>query len=92
MEIILESGEEMKEPTKEAIIGKFEQILNGKISREEVSDWASEFIMHDEPVINDNTVWKLLKLASGVDLKVSPDEYLHIEQDIKDWIDKYTIR
>ena len=48
--------------------------------------------MQVEPNITDEIVWELLQIVSGVDLKDSPDEYLHVEQDIKDWIDKYTIR
>ena len=92
VEIISESGEKMRQPTKEEIISKLELILQGTISREEVADWASEYVMQDEPNITDEIVWELLQIVSGVDLKDSPDEYLHVEQDIKDWIDKYTIR
>ena len=82
----------MRQPTKEEIISKLELILQGTISREEVADWASEYVMQVEPNITDEIVWELLQIVSGVDLKDSPDEYLHVEQDIKDWIDKYTIR
>ncbi|MCA1063034.1 DNA-binding protein [Rossellomorea sp. AcN35-11] len=82
----------MRQPTKEEIISKLELILKGTISREEVADWASEYLMQDELNITDEIVWELLQIVSGVDLKDSPDEYLHVEQDIKDWINKYTIR
>lgn len=82
----------MEQPTKEQIINKLKLILQGKLSREEVADWASEYVMQDEPNISDETVWELLLVVSGVDLQDSPDEYLHVEQDIKDWIDKYSTR
>jgi hypothetical protein len=90
MGIILESGEKMRQPTREEIIDKLKMILLGKLTREEVADWASEYVMQDEPNISDETIWKLLKIVSGVDLKDSPDEYLHVEQDIIDWINKYS--
>lgn len=90
MGIILESGEKMSQPTREEIIDKLKMILLGKLTREEVADWASEYVMQDEPNISDETVWELLQIVSGVDLKDSPDEYLHVEQDIIDWINKYS--
>ena len=80
----------MGQPTKEEIINKLKLILEGKLSREEVADWASEYVMQDEPSISDETVWELLQVVSGVDLQNSPEEYLHVEQDIKDWIDKFS--
>lgn len=92
MEVIKESGEKMGQPTKEEIINKLKLILQGTLSRKEVADWASEYVMQDDRDISDETVWELLQVVSGVDLQDSPDEYLHVEQDIKDWIDKYSIR
>jgi hypothetical protein len=80
----------MRQPTREEIIDKLKMILLGKLTREEVADWASEYVMQDEPNIPDETVWELLQIISGVDLKDSPDEYLHVEQDIIDWINKYS--
>jgi F420-0:gamma-glutamyl ligase len=90
MEIILESGEKMRQPTKEEIIDKLKMILQGKPTREKVADWASEYVMQDEPNISDETVWGILQIVSGIDLKDSPDEYLHVEQDIIDWINKFS--
>ncbi|WP_071461328.1 DNA-binding protein [Bacillus massilinigeriensis] len=80
----------MGQPTKEEIINKLNMILQGKLSREDVADWASEYVMQDEPNIVDDIVWDFLQVVSGVDLKDSPEEYLHVEQDIKDWIKKYS--
>lgn len=77
------------QPTKEELLSKFRSILQGSLSREEVADWASEFVMQDEPIVTDDDVWELLNLASGVDIKDSPDEYLHVEQDIINWINKF---
>ncbi|MFV9511283.1 DNA-binding protein [Tepidibacillus sp. LV47] len=80
----------MRQPTREEIIDKLKMILSGQLTREEVADWASEYVMQDDPNISDETVWELLILACGVDLKDSPDEYLHVEEDIIDWINKYS--
>lgn len=79
------------QPTKEEILSRFKLILQGRISREEVADWASEYVMQDSPDITDETVWDLLLIACGVDLKDSPDEYLHDEQNIKGWIKEFSV-
>lgn len=79
----------MIQPTKEEAINKLSLILQNKLSREEVADWASEYVMHDDPDIHDDIVWDILIIISGVDLKNGPNEYLHVEQDIKNWINEY---
>ncbi|PLR77510.1 DNA-binding protein [Bacillus sp. V3-13] len=79
----------MEQPTVKDIIEKLELILKGKLSREEVADWASEYVMADDPSISDEVVWEFLQIVSGVDLKDTPDEYLHWDPDIIQWINKY---
>jgi hypothetical protein len=37
-------------------------------------------------------VWKCLDVVAGIDLKDSPSEYLHNEQDIKEWITRFQRR
>lgn len=79
------------EPTKEEVLNRFKLILQGTMSREEVADWASEYVMQDSPDVTNETVWDLLLIACGVDLKDSPDEYLHDEQNIKHWIKEFSV-
>ncbi|MCR8842725.1 hypothetical protein NQ117_03445 [Paenibacillus sp. SC116] len=50
----------MGTPTTEHIIYKLKMILDGKLEREEVSDWASEYVMQDQPNITDEKLWELL--------------------------------
>jgi len=90
VETILAISGKTRRPTKEEVVDKLKMILQGKLTREEAADWASEYVMQDEPNISDETVWELLQIVSGVDLKDGPDEYLHVEQDIIDWITKYS--
>jgi len=60
------------------------------MTREEVSDWASYYVMADDPTIDDEIVWELLITISGIDILDSPTSYLHSEVDIKDWINQAT--
>ncbi|MGZ4161056.1 MAG: DNA-binding protein [Neobacillus sp.] len=80
----------MNQPTVSDIIDRLKSVLNGEMTREEVSDWASYYVMADAPTINDEIVWDLLKIISGIDILDSPTSYLHNEEDIKDWIKQAT--
>ena len=56
MNIINGNGKQMKKrgrPNKNKINNKLKLILQGKLSREEVVDWASEYVMQDESNISE---------------------------------------
>jgi len=79
----------VNEPTLEEIINKLKQVLDGKISREEVSDWAMGYLNNDELKVNNLNSWELLKVVGSIDLFLAPDEYMYDENDIKSWINEY---
>lgn len=79
----------MKEPTMAECLKKAGLILNGQAEREEVSDWASEYVAADDPAVEDETVWEMLIYLSGFDLKDSPDSYLHTIEELRDWVQEY---
>lgn len=93
MEITLESGDDMDKPTVEEIIKQLNLVLEGSLTREEVSNWAEywtrKFI--DEQGLSEYNllVWKYLDVVSGVDLKDSPTSYLHTDEDIMEWIQSF---
>ena len=76
----------MNQPTVREIIDRLKLVLNGELTRDEVSNWASYYVMADEPTVDDEIVWELLKIICGIDTLVSSTSYLHNEEDIKDWI------
>jgi hypothetical protein len=80
----------MNQPTVREIIDRLKLVLNGELTRDEVSDWASYYIMADEATIDDEIVWDLLKIICGIDILDSSTSYLHNEEDIKDWIKQAT--
>ncbi|WP_313902629.1 MULTISPECIES: DNA-binding protein [Bacillus] len=64
------------------------------MTREQVSDWAENYVSSDDPEIDDDQVWDMLVLLSGIDLKDSPNSYLHYSylhsvDDLNDWLEKY---
>lgn len=77
----------MKQPKKEEVIKELEKILLQESKREEIADWAMEFIEDDDLEITDFNAWELLKTAGGVDVIKSPEEYLYSHEDIRKWIE-----
>ncbi|CAM2955171.1 DNA-binding protein [Bacillus spizizenii] len=54
-----------------------------------MSDWAGTYVYADDPEAADDRVWDMLILLSGIDLKDSPETYLHSTDDLNDWIKQY---
>ncbi|WP_346243230.1 hypothetical protein MKZ19_11405 [Shouchella clausii] len=80
----------MKEPTKNEIINKLKLVLQNKLTKEEVADWASKYVMTYDHLVTDLAVFKFLIVVSGLDTLESPGEYMYDDSDIKDWINKYS--
>ncbi|AFQ43924.1 hypothetical protein [Desulfosporosinus meridiei] len=83
----------MIKPTLEDIIEKLELVDEGKLSREEISNWAertSQFFESEGTLSEkDISIWKSLDVVMGIDIKDSPEEYLHNEIDIRNWITRF---
>ncbi|KOP77955.1 hypothetical protein AMS59_15085 [Lysinibacillus sp. FJAT-14745] len=60
----------MKQPTVSEIIKRLKLVLISEMTREEVSDWATLYVMADNPNIDDENVWDLLILLSGIDILI----------------------
>lgn len=93
MGIILGSGDNMGKPSIQEIVKRLKMVLEGNLTREDVSTWAENwtrsFMDADGLEESDLTIWKFLDVVSGIDLKDSPTEYLHIEEDIREWIERF---
>ncbi len=79
----------LSEPKLIECINKIKSVLNGQTTREEVSDWAGTYVYADDSEAADDRVWDMLILLSGIDLKDSPETYLHSTDDLNDWIKQY---
>lgn len=82
----------LKQPTKQEITSKLNDVIMGQISREDVSKWAMEYIRNDGNVyIEDLNLWHYLVAISKIDEMLSPNEYLYDECDISKFIEEYNI-
>lgn len=75
----------MQQPTKIQIVEKVSLILSGKNTREEVCEWASNYIRNDDIIeLNDIEAWHFLVAISKIDEMIFPDIYLYSIDDIKE--------
>lgn len=77
------------------IITKLEMVLENQLTREEVSDWVYEQMTamewreekENRALTKDQlAVFHCLTTVYGMDLKNSPTEYFHVDDDFRDWI------
>ena len=80
----------MEQPSKKVIIEKLKLLFEGKITREEVSEWAMNLIRNDNTIsIVDVKTWHYLVAISNIDEMIAPGEYLFSEADIRGIMDQY---
>lgn len=79
------------ELTVGAVRQVFEDVLSGKISREEGDRWARSVMQASEagtlnfaPYRDRERIWAGVMYLNGVDLMTAPGQYLHIEEEIRD--------
>ena len=81
---------EIKLPLKNEITKKLKDVLSGKISREDVTDWAYHFIQNEDKFdVVDIEAYQYLIECLRIDLLISPNEYLYSKEDILDIIKEY---
>ena len=74
------------------VVNIFDGLISGELSREDASDWAKKRQeaedagdLEYEPATKEREIWDAVLYLEGVDLKDSPDTYLHISDDFRDY-------
>ena len=81
----------MKQPTKEEITKMVKMVLDGSRRREDICEWAVDFIRNDEKInIDDLKAWHYLVEISNIDEMIAPEDYLFNEDDIESIVNKYS--
>lgn len=71
------------------VIMKLEMVLENQLTREEVSDWVYAHMMtleNKKTTRYEELVFECLTVVYGMDLLNDFSEYLHCEEDIRDWM------
>lgn len=80
----------MKQPTKEEISKNIDLVLKNYVSREEICEWAINYIRQEDQVdIDDMGAWHFLVAISNIDEMIAPDIYLFGKEDIQIIVKKY---
>ena len=78
----------MIQPKTDEITYRLKQVINNKMTREEVGKWALDLIRNDENVeVNDIDAWHYLVSVSSIDEMIGPNDHLYSIEDIKGWIE-----
>ena len=68
----------------------FQNLIEGRISREDADRWAyarmQAFDSNDlsfNPKVDEELLWSAVQYLYGIDTKLSPDEYMHSIDDVE---------
>lgn len=75
-------------PTRDDTRSIIIELNNGKRSREDVGNWARQWVSARDPGVNDEVVWEILDWLAGIDTRISETEYLFGSEDIEDLLKK----
>ena len=85
--------------SKNLIIEKLKEILDGNISRDIASKWASELRLLDdqrkleyEDNENELIIWNAIVFIEGIDLKDAATTFLHSDKDIIEYLATFNYR
>lgn len=80
----------MNEPDFNIVFSKLLSVKDDLTLREEVADWAQEYVTNDELTVSDDRAWDLLMILSGIDTQINPGEYLYGKEDIIGWVKEFS--
>jgi hypothetical protein len=89
--VSLASGSRRKLPSREEVEVMLTDLLEGRISRQDASTWATEFLVDDALDITDDRLLVALEQLAGADLMNPPDAqfpYQFGPEDFKNWLAK----
>ena len=75
-------------PSREAVAARLEALIRGDTSREELSGWATRWVVMDRPNVEDQRVWSALLALGGADMPSTDRKYLYHEADFRNWLDE----
>lgn len=75
-------------PTLAEIADQLRGLLAGGISRREASAWARQWVVADNPNIDDDIAWRALERLGAADLRGGETEFLYHDIDFHAWLDE----
>ena len=80
-------------PSRGEVEDKFQAVLAGSATRDEVDRWAAHWVAAVDAGIEDDAVWWGLCMLAGIDLRHGQDQpYLHDDEQIIEWLEDFRRR
>jgi hypothetical protein len=61
-------------------------LIEGRITRGDVADWAMQWVGASDPDVTDRAVWDALNALAGADSPTTDRRYLYGEEDFRAWL------
>ena len=79
------------QPSRDDVLATLDELLDGKIDREQASDWASRWLVEDhiagrEVHVTDQAAWRVLTSIAGADTYGGDRPYLYDNEDFAAWV------
>jgi hypothetical protein len=84
----LARGDVPPPPTRADVRRRISALLDGSASRDEVSDWAMQWVDAENPGDIDEVVWSALNNLAGADAPTTDRRYLYDRPDFEAWLDE----
>ena len=75
-------------PPRADVEAKLVGLIEGRCTRQEVADWAMQWVGADDTEVEDHAVWEALTRLVAADLRTVDRPYLHEEVDFRAWLDE----
>lgn len=81
----------MDEPLTHQIKMRLESLVNDSTADvSEIGDWALDMMQGDDPLLEQEAVWRALDELSGADSMTGPGSYLYGPADFRAWLQEFT--
>jgi hypothetical protein len=80
-------GDAPPPPSRADVAAKLTALLNGVADREEVAEWAMQWVDARDPGDIDRGVWGTLNSLAGADSPSTDRRYLYDRPDFEAWLD-----
>ena len=75
-------------PSRQEVALRLQGLIDGVYTREAVSQWATKWVVEDDPntEISDEGVWDALESLLAADLPTTDRPYLYEVDDFRQWL------
>lgn len=74
-------------PSRADVEAQLLGLIDGRITRDDATAWAMQWVAASDPEVDDQVVWEALNSLAGADAVSTDRPYLFQEIDFQAWLD-----